>query len=228
MLGKAPTKMRPQHTPHPEPRSRRDHIANQTLAPGPSSRAITAACATSPCPTSAASISPGSIRNPRTFTCASARPRNSSTPSPRQRARSPVRYIRLPGGTERVRNKPFRRQTRTPHIPPRKARPRNVKLTAHTGRYRLQTSVQNVGAIIGQGAADRQMRAWLLCVDSEADCIDRRFSRTVKVGEIRNEACREIVRCSSSGKASPPSTRWRNDAARGRSRRGSPKARECS
>jgi hypothetical protein len=30
------------------------------------------------------------------------------------------------------------------------------------------------------------MRTWLLCVDSEADCIDRRFSRTVKVGEIRN------------------------------------------
>ena len=30
------------------------------------------------------------------------------------------------------------------------------------------------------------MRTWLLCIDSEADCIDRRFSRTVKVGEIRN------------------------------------------
>ena len=46
--------------------------------------------------TSAASISPGSMRKPRSFTCWSARPRNSSTPSARQRARSPVRYIRLP------------------------------------------------------------------------------------------------------------------------------------
>ena len=38
----------------------------------------------------------GSIRNPRSFSCASARPRNSSTPSERHRPRSPVRYIRLP------------------------------------------------------------------------------------------------------------------------------------
>ena len=45
-------------------------------------------------PRSTASISPGSIRKPRSFTCASARPRNSSTPSARHRARSPVRYIR--------------------------------------------------------------------------------------------------------------------------------------
>ena len=47
--------------------------------------------------TSTASISPGSIRNPRIFTWSSARPRRSSSPSRRQRARSPVRYIRLPG-----------------------------------------------------------------------------------------------------------------------------------
>ena len=33
---------------------------------------------------------------PASFTCASARPRNSSTPSDRHRARSPVRYIRAP------------------------------------------------------------------------------------------------------------------------------------
>ena len=59
-------------------------------------RATTAACATPACRLSAASISPGSMRKPRSFTCASARPRNSSTPSWRQRARSPVRYIRPP------------------------------------------------------------------------------------------------------------------------------------
>ncbi len=53
--------------------------------------------ATPACRSSTASISPGSIRNPRSFTCASARPKNSSTPSGRHRARSPVRYIREPG-----------------------------------------------------------------------------------------------------------------------------------
>ena len=58
----------------------------------------TAACATSACRSSAASISPGSMRKPRSFTCVSARPRKSRTPSARQRARSPVRYIRLPAG----------------------------------------------------------------------------------------------------------------------------------
>ena len=66
--------------------------------PAPSRRATTAACATPSCRFSAASISPGSIRKPRSFTCASARPRKSSTPSARQRARSPVRYIRPPAG----------------------------------------------------------------------------------------------------------------------------------
>ncbi len=41
---------------------------------------------------------PGSIRKPRIFTWWSARPANSSSPSARHRPRSPVRYIRDPGG----------------------------------------------------------------------------------------------------------------------------------
>ena len=40
---------------------------------------------------------PAQSRKPRILTCWSARPRNSSTPSARHRARSPVRYIRVPG-----------------------------------------------------------------------------------------------------------------------------------
>ena len=47
---------------------------------------------------SAASISAGSMRKPRILTCSSARPRYSSCPSGVQRARSPVAYIRSPGG----------------------------------------------------------------------------------------------------------------------------------
>ena len=75
----------------PPPRSR-----PAAAPPAPSSRATTTACDTPACCSSTASISPGSIRKPRSFTCASARPKNSSTPSARHRARSPVRYIRLP------------------------------------------------------------------------------------------------------------------------------------
>ena len=43
-----------------------------------------------------------------------------------------------PRSTKRVRNKPLRRQPRTPQIAPRKPRPRNVKLPANPSRYRLQ------------------------------------------------------------------------------------------
>ena len=39
-----------------------------------------------------------------------------------------------PRRTKRVRNKPLRRQTRAPHIAPRKASTRDVKLSAHTSR----------------------------------------------------------------------------------------------
>jgi hypothetical protein len=67
----------------------------------PSSRTITAQSAT-PSRRSAASISPGSMRKPRTFTCRSARPMNSSVPSAFQRARSPVRYNREPGWAEKA------------------------------------------------------------------------------------------------------------------------------
>ena len=55
-----------------------------------------------------------------------------------------------PRRAERVRNKPFRRQTRSPHIATRQPRTRNVKLPTNPSRNRLQTSVQNVDARIGQ------------------------------------------------------------------------------
>ena len=60
-----------------------------------------------------------------------------------------------PRRTERVRNKPLRRQPRTPHIAPRQTRTRNVKLPAHPGRYRLQTPVQNVNPRVPDRTADR-------------------------------------------------------------------------
>ena len=54
-------------------------------------RRTTAAWATDSCSVRAASISPGSMRNPRTFTWKSLRPTYSSSPVVVQRAWSPVR-----------------------------------------------------------------------------------------------------------------------------------------
>ncbi|GLV72890.1 hypothetical protein Shyhy02_08930 [Streptomyces hygroscopicus subsp. hygroscopicus] len=72
--------------------------ATSRRTPGWSSRAATTASAIRGWAVRAASISPGSIRKPRIFTWSSARPRYSSRPSASHRARSPVRYIRLPAG----------------------------------------------------------------------------------------------------------------------------------
>src|SRR5690348_5904942 len=72
--------------------------AARLSAPPPSRRATTTACRTAGCLARAASTSPGSMRKPRTFTCRSSRPRYSSTPSGRQRTKSPVRYMRASGG----------------------------------------------------------------------------------------------------------------------------------
>jgi len=83
-------------------------LATRTIPPARSP----AACDTPACATSAASISPGlDPEPPRNFTCASARPKNSSTPSP------PPRQVTCPvhpraGRTIRVGNKPLRRQRR--------------------------------------------------------------------------------------------------------------------
>ncbi len=90
----------------------RPHSRSAACCPRRRRAAITAACATLASRMSAASISPGSMRKPRSFTCASARPKNSSTPSARHRARSPVRYIRLPGAAVRVGDEPLRRESR--------------------------------------------------------------------------------------------------------------------
>ena len=84
-IGVAPSWPGPADRPRPSDRrpSRRSS--------GASSRATTAASRTAGCRASASSISPGSIRKPRTLTWRSTRPRYSRLPSGRQRARSPVR-----------------------------------------------------------------------------------------------------------------------------------------
>ena len=61
--------------------TRRNNIANQTLAPGAVLARNHRSLRNIPMPNQRSLDFPGSIRKPRTFTCASARPRNSSTPS---------------------------------------------------------------------------------------------------------------------------------------------------
>ncbi len=70
-----------------------------TYATSRSSRRTTVACVTLSCAANTLSVSPSSMRKPRSLTWSSARPRYSSSPSRVQRARSPVRYMRAPGST---------------------------------------------------------------------------------------------------------------------------------
>ncbi len=70
------------------------------FAPEASSRTTTAASRTRGCDASTPSTSPGSTRKPRTLTCWSVRPTNSSVPPARHRTRSPERYSRAPGSPE--------------------------------------------------------------------------------------------------------------------------------
>ena len=72
------------------------HRPPAACSPGPSSRATTAACATAGMPRQRRlDLAQARCGSRAASPAASARPRNSSTPSARQRARSPVRYIRL-------------------------------------------------------------------------------------------------------------------------------------
>ena len=69
------------------------YATSDASPPPPSACAsTTTASATPGCERSACSTSPSSSRCPRSFTCRSMRPPNSSSPSAYQRTRSPVRY----------------------------------------------------------------------------------------------------------------------------------------
>ena len=80
--GSAPLRKRAQLAARRAPGRRGDHVGDQAPARRvASSRATTTASRTAGCRRSAASISPSSMRKPRTFTWWSTRPRNSRSPS---------------------------------------------------------------------------------------------------------------------------------------------------
>ena len=202
---RSPKQSRLRH--HSRPRSP-NHIADQPRPPAPSSRATTTACDTPACRSSTASISPGSIRNPRSFTCASARPRNSSTPSARHRARSPVRYIREPAPPQRravrVRHKPLRRQTRTiADSPAPDPTPAMYSSPTTPARNRLKTSIQNIGPRVPDRTANRHLGRAVASSRPSASRRSRlRSDRTGSPAEPAAEAW-PPDRASSAGSASP-------------------------
>ena len=139
------------------------------------------------CRNSTASISPGSIRNPRSFTCASARPRNSSTPSrpPPRQVSGPVhpRAGSRPCGsaTNRSAVRPAPVQ-----IPPRKTNPRDVQLTRqHPQGTGSRPAVQNVNTIIRQigRPIGILLESALVSIKTICDRPNAAFGRTVFVDQ---------------------------------------------
>ena len=127
-------------------------LGDQPRSPSCSPAPTTAAGRDAGWAASTASISPGSIRKPRTLTCSSARPRNSSCPSGRHRARSPVRYIRRPAPPNGSGHEPLRGQRRPAQVPARQPRPAMYSSPAHPGRHRPQPLVQHVHPGVGDRA----------------------------------------------------------------------------
>ena len=148
-------------------------LGRRTLWP-PAPRRRPAACARArprarsrrPAPRCPAAAAPPRSRrarcgSPRSLTWSSARPRNSSTPSARQRARSPVRYIRLAGVAVRVGDEPLRRQRRPVQIAARQPDAGDVELAGNARRHRLQVVVQHIGPIV-RASAGRSGLLWPL------------------------------------------------------------------
>src|SRR5262245_10027575 len=88
-----------------------------------------------------------------------------------------------PRRSMRVRYKPLRRQTRTPQIAARQPRTRNVKLPAHPSRYRLQPTVQNISAIIGKRAPDRNASLVSVAVQNKGGGVDAALGGSIRVDD---------------------------------------------
>ena len=181
----------------------RDHVGDQLLA----ARAVVArhhrrlghrrAAAAS-----AASISPGSMRKPRIFTWSSARPRNSSVPSARHRARSPVRYIRVPGSGRAGRRRTARRSS--PGGPGSRAPAPRRRCTARRDADRAPArsrGVQDVDLRVGDRTADRDRASSRPRPGRQSTRWSSRSGRTGSTGSAPWSSSRSAR---SRGSASPP------------------------
>src|SRR3954453_13688138 len=184
VLGKAPPQMRTQHRRIRNRSPRRNHIANQTLAPGAVLARDHRGLRNRPIPNQRRLDLPRLDPEAAHLNLRVRTPQELQHPVATPARKVPGAVHPAPRSTKRVRNKPLLRQTRTTHIPTRQSRPRNVKLTAHTSRYRLQTAVQNVGVRVRYGAADRNgIVKVALPRYREAGTEGCSFSRTVAVDQ---------------------------------------------
>ncbi len=136
---------------------RRDGVRDEPRRPGSSSRSSATARATAGWRASTASISAGSMRKPRSLTWSSARPRKSSAPSARQRARSPVRYIRSPA-RERVGDEALGGQVGPAEVAAREPVAGDVELPARAGRQRAQGRSRTYARVFGSGGRSGRAR----------------------------------------------------------------------
>src|SRR3954451_23573673 len=151
VLGKTPTQMRPQNRRIRNRSTRRNNIANQPLAPGTVLARDHRSLRNVPMPNQRSLDLPRLDPEPAHLHLRIRTPQELQHPvaAPARKVAGAVHPASR--NTKRVRNKPLRRQPRTTNIATRQSRPRNVKLTAHTSRHRLQTAVQNIDAIVRQG-----------------------------------------------------------------------------
>ena len=99
------------------------------------------------------------------------------------RARSPLRYIRLPGGPygigdEALRGQPRSRADSRGRAPRPRCRARRSRRQA-----RLKPAVEHVGAVVRHRPADRDVGAELVAGHGQADGVDGGLGRAVQVGD---------------------------------------------
>src|SRR3954467_9988202 len=147
--------MRAQHRRIRHDIPRRHHIAHQTLAPGTVLARNHRSLRNRPMPNQRSLDLPRLDPEPTHLHLRIRTPKELQHPVAAPARKVPGAVHPAPRSAKRVRNEPLRRQTRTANIATRKTRTRNVKLAAHTSRYRFQTTVQNVDLRVPDRTADR-------------------------------------------------------------------------
>src|SRR5262245_3456713 len=115
---------------------------------------------------------------------------NSIRPPPRQ---VPAAVHPSPRSPKPVRNKALPSQPTAANIAATYPTAGYVKLPNYPNSHRLKAIIQNIYAVIRQRTTNRDMRTRLLAFDSKSNGIDRRFRRTVKIGDLlEREAARNL------------------------------------
>ena len=171
----------PQPPPHSRPAACRDAAAEPPPPePAPSSRATTTACDTPGLPQQHSLDLARLDPEPAKLDLRVRPPQKLQHPvrTPPRQVPGPV-HPAAPAAPMRVRDKPLRRQTRTPQIAPRKPNTRDVKLANNPRRHRLKSTIQNIDPRVPDRTADRRGKS---AEERFAHGrTDRRFGRTVSI-----------------------------------------------